>query len=497
MKETVGVAELMEQSGVGFGTSGARGLVSAMSDRVCYCYTRAFLVHLQDLGQLQAGDRVVIGGDLRPSTPRILRAVAAAISDHECEVEFAGYLPSPALALRGLSQGLASITVTGSHIPDDRNGIKFNRLDGEILKPDEQAIRALEVGVESSLFDASGSLVMAPELPGIDPAAHDEYLARFLDFFPETALDGLRIGLYQHSSVARDILAGLLEALGAEVRVLGRSEQFVPVDTEAVRPEDVALAHQWCREERLDALVTTDGDADRPMLADAEGKWLRGDVVGILCARYLGVQGLVTPVSSNSAVELCGWFAEVRRSRIGSPYVIEGMQQLQQHHLRVAGYEANGGFLQATPLERGSRVLAPLPTRDAVIVILSLLHELRLRETTLAGLVDGLPSRFTASDRLKAFPTELSKSRLARFDTGDGTRDRQLLHESFSGLGTVRRVDRTDGLRMEFDSGEILHLRPSGNAPELRCYSEAASEERAWEVNRYGISRLESWRENG
>ena len=131
----VSIAHVMERSGVGFGTSGARGLVSAMTDEVCYLYTRAFLQQLGGSGG--AMDRVAVAGDLRPSTGRIMAAVVQAIRDAGLSPVHCGRIPSPALAWYGLRQGVPSVMVTGSHIPDDRNGIKFNRADGEISKADE------------------------------------------------------------------------------------------------------------------------------------------------------------------------------------------------------------------------------------------------------------------------------------------------------------------------------------------------------------------------
>jgi phosphomannomutase len=94
------------------------------------------------------------------------------------------------------------------------------------------------------------------------------------------ALAGLRIGVYQHSSVARDILTDLVLALGATPVALARSGRFIPVDTEAVDPETRTRLSGWCRDHRLDAVISTDGDADRPMLADHTGRIVAGDVLG-------------------------------------------------------------------------------------------------------------------------------------------------------------------------------------------------------------------------
>jgi len=215
--------------------------------------------------------------------------------------------------------------VTGSHIPDDRNGIKFNRPAGEILKQDEAGIREQELFLPD-LFDASGALRTPVDPPPVESSIRSAYVARYLGFFPHGCFARLRVGVYEHSSVARDLLAEVLEGLGAEVVRLARSERFIPVDTEAVRPEDVELARTWAAGGNFFALCSTDGDGDRPLISDERGEWLRGDVAGILAAKWLGADTVVTPVSSNSAVEACGWFGRVVRTRIGSPYVIAAMQ---------------------------------------------------------------------------------------------------------------------------------------------------------------------------
>lgn len=472
--ERVDISELMARSGVGFGTSGARGRVADMTAPVCYAYTLGFLQHLEAAAGLTAGGAVALAGDLRPSTPAILGAIAAACVDAGYRPVNCGFLPSPAVAAWGIAQGIPSIMVTGSHIPDDRNGIKFNTAHGEILKDDEAGIRARTVVLPAS--------VRADALPPVDDQARAAYARRYLDFFGPGALTGLRVAVYEHSGVARDLLGEILAGLGAEVLRLGRSEVFMPVDTEAIRPEDIALARQWAEEHRFDAIVSTDGDADRPLIGTERGDWLRGDVVGVLCARALGISAVATPVSSNSVVEACGAFEHVERTRIGSPFVIAGMQALQAAgQAAVAGYEANGGFLLASAIGRDGRRLSALPTRDAVLPILALLAEARARGTPLSALGADLPPRYTASDRLKDYPTERSRALIEALHAGGAAAMERL----FGGLcGKVAAVDTTDGLRMRFANGEIVHLRPSGNAPEFRCYNEADSEERAAALNR-------------
>ncbi len=472
------IQHLMDSSGVRFGTSGARGLVADMSAEVCYAYTAAFL----QIIAAPPGSRIALGIDLRPSSPDIARACAAAIRQAGLVADFCGVLPTPALAFHAQENGIAAIMVTGSHIPFDRNGIKFYRAEGEITKADEAGISGATVALPADLGLA--------ELPVPNQAAKQRYIDRYLDFFPRNALAGMRLGFYEHSSVARDLLNELLRGLGAEVISLGRTDQFVPIDTEAVAEADLQQARRWAAEHRFDAILSTDGDADRPLLGDERGDYLRGDVVGILCAQTLGAEAVATPVSSNTALEKCGAFAHLARTRIGSPYVIEGMEKLIQGGARhVVGFEANGGFLVGSTLEKNGHQLHPLPTRDAVLPIIALLVLARERGVPVSQLPASLPPRFTASDRIQNFATEKSRQLIQQLAEPDAA-----LRGFLAPLSVEpARIDQTDGLRITLTNDEILHLRPSGNAPELRCYAEAASQARANELANVCLRRVQDY----
>jgi len=486
----------MVKSGVKFGTSGARGLASAMTDEVCYLYTVAFIQHLERMGELKGQGAMAVGGDLRPSTDRIMGAAARAVSDRGYTPIGCGKLPSPALAYYGLVYSMPTVMVTGSHIPDDRNGIKYTRKKGEILKADETGIKQEVVVPPEGLFDHEGMFTSSQAPLNEDPKAVAMYVARHLDFFPENCLKGKRIGVYQHSAVGRELMVEILSGLGAHVTPLGFSDVFVPVDTEAIRPEDVKAAHKWAGEYDFDSIVSSDGDTDRPLVSDETGRWLRGDVAGILTAAYFGADAVATPVSCNTALEKSGWFASVYRTRIGSPYVIEGMEQaLRAGAQRVVGYEANGGFLIASDILQNGKTLRALPTRDAIMVHLAILLLSIQRGKKISALMNDLPQRFTHSNRLKEFPTEKSFEAIKKLYGGGAEKDRRTIETVFgSYFGQVSTVDTTDGLRITFQNNEVVHLRPSGNAPEFRCYNEADTVERAEEMNEICMKIMKGWR---
>jgi phosphomannomutase len=462
----------LPQFNVKFGTSGARGLVTDLTPAYCWTFTRALL---EVLGPRTR--QLIIGHDLRPSSPAIAAACIAAANSVGVNCIFAGAVPTPALALAGLERSLPAIMVTGSHIPADRNGIKAYRPDGEITKADEEAMLQVQVPLAADQIGAQ-LLQPSPEIAG-------RYAARYISIFGDDYLAGLRVGIYEHSTVIRGMLHDVLRALGAQTLSLGRSDEFLPVDTEAIRPEDHELAKAWAASHGFDSIVSADGDADRPLLADEAGQWLRGDVLGILSARALKAATVVTPVSSNTALEKCGSFARIIRTRIGSPYVLAGMVA-EDAIPPVVGYEANGGFLLGSNVAINGKVLKALPTRDALLPIILVLGLAKQQGRKLSALLGDLPLRFTHSDRLQHFATETSRELIARLEADADLLRNLLAPES----GMVSGIDRIDGLRVTFASGDIVHLRPSGNAPELRCYAEAHSPGRAESLCRDCLDRI-------
>ncbi|SIS92678.1 phosphohexomutase domain-containing protein [Phaeovulum vinaykumarii] len=440
-----------------FGTSGLRGLVVDLTPACVGAHVRAFL------RACPTGTGLFVGRDLRPSSPRIASDVIAAARAQGLAVTDCGALPTPALALAAMSAGAAAVMVTGSHIPADRNGLKFYLPTGEISKADEAAILAALAQDSADSAPAAGPLHGCPE-------AGAAYVARYVAAFGPTALAGLRLGLYAHSSVARDLLATLLKALGAEVVALARSDSFIPVDTEAVAPDTRRHLAEWCAEHRLDAVLSTDGDADRPLLTDAAGKVVPGDILGVLSAQALGAEVICTPVSSNSMVARIPAFRAVHRTKIGSPFVIAAMEAAlaRDPNAKVVGFEANGGFLQGFTAAGPAGPLPPLMTRDAVLPIVAPLAAARAAGRTLAEAVAALPPRHTAADRLTEIPTAASAALLAQL------RDDATARAAFlAPLGREAGLDLTDGLRINLEDGTIVHLRPSGNAPEFRVYVEA------------------------
>ncbi len=543
-------------SSLGFGTSGLRGLVTEITDLEAYINVKGALVYLLGLGDVQAGGTVVLAGDLRPSTDRIMRAAAQAIVDAGCNVRNAGKIPTPALIAHCMATRCAGVMVSGSHIPFDRNGIKLNKSVGEVLKSDEpgitrevERIRAKEYAQtkETSGFDNAGMLKRSAELPALDRAAEEGYARRFSGSFAAGGLRGVRVVVYQHSAVGRDLLARILGELGADVYTTGRSETFVPIDTENITDDQLDLFETMANAAEADpargplhAIVSTDGDSDRPLViavlpageTDARGRrvrFLSGDLLGIVVAEYLRADAAAVPISANDAVErrMTERGVFLRKSKIGSPYVVAALDEIRGSatYARIVGWEANGGFMTASDMALAAGtggILSALPTRDSTLPILANLYAAAEQHIALSTLWSRLPKRFGRAGLLDHVPVAVSKAILAKLLPTDATievefgsgrvldrsragadpaplgaaaaaswLERKATLERFftSALGfdEIAAINVLDGVRVTFANADVAHVRPSGNAPQLRIYANSDTQERADQIVELGL----------
>ena len=454
-----------------FGTSGLRGLATELTDGTATLFTRAFARHLLHHGDAVPGLQVLVGGDLRESSPVIMFHVCAGLQAEGLVPVDCGAIPTPALAYAAMSRGLPAVMVTGSHIPAERNGLKFYRASGEISKSDETSIAFLTQDADFAAPPTPCELVEAREGLG------EAFVSRFTTCFGGKALAGLRIGVYEHSTVARDLLLRMIGDLGATPVPLGRSETFTALDTEAVEPAAYERLKGWIREYHLDALVSADGDGDRPLIVDETGKLMPGDVIGLLTARYLQAGAVATPISTNSALEK-RLNVPVLRTSIGSPFVIAGMEALRLSGSRsILGFEANGGVLLGDDVALANGTLSALPTRDCFLPLAAVLSLAARTRRPLSALVSELALPVTATAKIEGLPQESLRACLDALNTDDCE-----VAEVLQPLGTVATLERTDGIRAVMSNGTIIFLRASGNEPALRIYVEAASEEDAQDL---------------
>ncbi|MBS1214689.1 MAG: phosphomannomutase, partial [Proteobacteria bacterium] len=272
---------------------------------------------------------------------------------------------------------------------------------------------------------------------------------------------------------------------------------------------------------RIDAVVSTDGDSDRPLIlgVDAENSRVRffgGDLVGMVTAEFLKPDAVVVPISCNDAIDR-GDLRDIvePKTRIGSPFVIAGMEVARARGKQaVCGWEANGGFLTGSDIVRNGKMLAALPTRDAVLPIVAVLCAAKEAGVSVVGLFDRLPRRYSRAALLRQFPRTLGLEIVRQLSPGDpriaevrfsaggllvvgedgcqceaGEAAKKVLQgirEDLSrffttdqGFGAITALNFIDGVRVFFGNGDVAHLRPSGNADELRIYAVANTQARA------------------
>lgn len=464
-------------SSVKFGTSGLRGLACELAGPVTRRYVAAFIAALEadESVRLDTGGPLFLAHDLRQTSPDIVADCAAAIAARGYVPVDCGAISTPALAYYAMGKAAPSIMVTGSHIPADRNGLKFYRPDGEITKADEAAIVALADDAESSRTAAGGI--------ERDRVAATQYRQRYAALLVSKPFSGLRIGVFEHSSVARDDLSWMVEAGGGEAVRLGRVETFVPVDTEAFNDKVFAPLRGWIEQHHLDCIISTDGDGDRPLLMDEEGNFVRGDVLGGVAALMMSADCIVTPVSSNSGVERLNPDARIMRTRIGSPFVIAGMEEAKASGFqRIVGFEPNGGTLLGTDVEIMGQRISALPTRDALLPLIWALLHAQAQKLSVSQMVGRLPFRSAMADRLADVDMKRAANWLAQL-----TENESFSRDLLAPHGKVARTNFIDGARFQLDSGDIIHFRGSGNAPELRCYVEAGDDRRAQQLLKWGL----------
>jgi phosphomannomutase len=573
---------------LGFGTSGLRDKVEHMTDMECYINTRGFLRYLNRMGEFTTGTAVAIGGDRRQSTLRIKRAVFAAVRDMKGKVDDQGLTSTPALTFYAMQKHIPSIMVTGSHIPEDRNGIKFTKTGGEVLKSDEEGIltcvaeereKIYAMTPEESIFDQDNGQFKRGEVEKTDlffratevpNPCMQVYADRYKNVFDgKQTLPDTKLFLYEHSAVAREVAGEIFGSLGATVfapdeeikidyldqsgerkreTVALRSPVFVAVDTESVSNRTLSVFRTVMNKKDLDVGCTMDGDSDRPLLVYRiyrEGRptrdigYLTGDILGLLTVLALNEMGVeisavAVPISANDAIleTLHERNVEITQTKIGSPYVVAAMLESLKKHPKskypvwnVFSWESNGGFLTGNDIEVHGKTLKALPTRDAMLPMITVLWMAERKGVPLAELVDQLPSRYTHADRIKQFPTEKGRAILSSMSPAEETGVRQVdftldgraivsyldgTHRTFgqksefhkikkqleafftgkNGFSDIVGMNYIDGVRIFFSNGDISHFRPSGNAPEFRNYAVANSTERSRAIVETGLNEI-------
>jgi phosphomannomutase len=590
-----------------FGTSGIREYVKFLEDIKCYAIAKAILSYMKEIGEPGA---MALAGDFRPSTDRIMTTQIMAAEEMGKQVIYGGRIPTPAIVYFGMYReegAVPSSMVTASHCPVlpleiEQNGIKPNRITGEVLKEDERRIlkhvrEFMEIEFmmrgEQSMFEDNGMMKGEENLSQeqitllekalgiqkkIDSEARRMYVDRYVEGFGRIFDETDEIAFIEHMAVGRDMIKEIFNGMGANVTPCERNADWVEgliVDTEDIKPRLAGIVTEVAEKfkslgKRLTGIFTTDGDSDRPALFQEDDAFVYGDKLGYITSEYIRnltanrdkkMFVAVTATVSDAVIRRMEDIGiEVAQVKIGSPYVVKAMEdrlakaEENGEEVIVAGFERNGGYLLGSNivLDNGNTLKA-LPTRDAILPIVAAFHTAKKEGKTIGELISdrfsGEYSSFAWSGLIEATTvdeenpdnTELCKKYTATMGqaimrsfsprdlnivevlfyadgsieylmaNGDRYRasnddefakdmnsKKEILEGYFNAergfAGGIDRMNFLDGVRMFLkkedrpDSEiEVVHMRPSGNAPQWRIYTEAATLERAKEMTEYRL----------
>jgi phosphoglucosamine mutase len=367
-----------------FGTDGVRGVanVDPITSEVALKLGRALAyVFKKAPGRHH---RILIGKDTRLSGYMLETAMASGICSMGADVLLVGPLPTPAIAFLTRSMRAdAGVVISASHNPFQDNGIKFFSRDG--FKLDDP----IERRIEELVFDAGAIGHLRPTADEIGKAARiDDAIGRYLIFLKaclprNLVLDGLKVVIDCANGAAYKVGPEVLEELGADVVAVGVDPdgKNINLDCGALHPERLA---EIVRRERADVGIAVDGDGDRAILCDANGKIYDGDDVMAMMGRKMAGDGslaantVVATVMSNFGLERSLAQAGVRlvRTEVGDPAVV---REMRAHSYNLGG-EQSGHVIFMDHSTTGDGLITMLMVLGHMVESGKRLAELRVME---------------------------------------------------------------------------------------------------------------------
>src|SRR5271170_3266333 len=359
-----------------FGTDGIRGIAGDYPLNPNTVFATGIALALYLSGQIEA-PRILLGADTRESSASIAATIAEGLRRGGATVANAGVITTPGVAFLTREHGFAAgIVISASHNPWRDNGIKVFGGDGYKL-PDD-----VELLIEEEIFrqaENGSSPEATAEAPEVDPRFVADYEDYLRQAFPALDLTSVRLVLDCANGASSAIAPDIFSRLGASVHLTHASPdgRNINHDCGALHPEIVA-AETLAR--GADLGVTFDGDADRALFADANGKVVNGDAVLLLAARDLERRSelrgnlVVATTMSNMGLEIAlrDDAITMLRAPVGDKYVLEWMRK----HEASLGGEQSGHILFPALSTTGDGLLTALVVLDIVQRSGRPLHEL-------------------------------------------------------------------------------------------------------------------------
>lgn len=396
-------------------------------------------------GQKTKADRcrVVIGKDTRRSSYMFEYSLVSGLTASGADVYLLHVTTTPSVSYVVRTEEFdCGIMISASHNPYYDNGIKV--INGRGEKLEEETIEK----IESYLDGEMGEIPFAKrDAIGrtVDYAAGRNRYIGYLISLATRSFKNMRIGLDCANGSASAIAKNVFDALGAETHVINNTPDGLNINTNCGSTHIEGL-QKYVVENHLDVGFAYDGDADRCLAVDSEGKLVDGDKILYVCGKYMKEQDtlvnntVVTTVMSNfglyKAFEREGISYE--KTAVGDKYVYENMSQ-NGHCL---GGEQSGHIIFSKHAMTG----------DGILTSLKLMEVILEKKETLAKL----------ADEVHIYPQVLKNVRVKDKEAAQADRDVQ---------AEVQKVSDALG-----DTGRIL-VRPSGTEPLIRVMVEAPTDE--------------------
>lgn len=396
-------------------------------------------------GQKTKADRcrVVIGKDTRRSSYMFEYSLVSGLTASGADVYLLHVTTTPSVSYVVRTEEFdCGIMISASHNPYYDNGIKV--INGRGEKLEEETIEK----IESYLDGEMGEIPFAKrDAIGrtVDYAAGRNRYIGYLISLATRSFKNMRVGLDCANGSASAIAKNVFDALGAETHVINNTPDGLNINTNCGSTHIGGL-QKYVVENHLDVGFAYDGDADRCLAVDSEGKLVDGDKILYVCGKYMKEQGMlvnntvVTTVMSNfglyKAFEREGISYE--KTAVGDKYVYENMSQ-NGHCL---GGEQSGHIIFSKHATTG----------DGILTSLKLMEVILEKKETLAKL----------ADEVQIYPQVLKNVRVKDKEAAQADRDVQ---------AEVQKVSDALG-----DTGRIL-VRPSGTEPLIRVMVEAPTDE--------------------
>ena len=396
-------------------------------------------------GQKTKADRcrVVIGKDTRRSSYMFEYSLVSGLTASGADVYLLHVTTTPSVSYVVRTEEFdCGIMISASHNPYYDNGIKV--INGRGEKLEEETIEK----IESYLDGEMGEIPFAKrDAIGrtVDYAAGRNRYIGYLISLATRSFKNMRVGLDCANGSASAIAKNVFDALGAETHVINNTPDGLNINTNCGSTHIEGL-QKYVKENGLDVGFAYDGDADRCLAVDSEGKLVDGDKILYVCGKYMKEQGtlvnntVVTTVMSNfglyKAFEREGISYE--KTAVGDKYVYENMSQ-NGHCL---GGEQSGHIIFSKHATTG----------DGILTSLKLMEVILEKKETLAKL----------ADEVQIYPQVLKNVRVKDKEAAQADRDVQ---------AEVQKVSDALG-----DTGRIL-VRPSGTEPLIRVMVEAPTDE--------------------